>query len=323
MNYNLFIDKYQPLYFKDFELEQTIVDILRSFVKYDNVNIMFIGSFGSGKTTLLNSILREYYLNYDNYENNVLRINNIKEHGINYYRNDVKTFCQTFSTIKNKKKTIVIDDIDTINEQSQQIFRNCIDKYSSNTNFICSCVNSQKVIESLKTRLYVIRIKPISKETIKKIMVKIKNNENIFIENQETEDFILNICNNNVKTMINYMEKFKILNAKITLEVVKNICSNISFFTIETFIKLIKEKKLTESIQLLYSIYDKGYSTIDILDNLFNYVKMTETINDEEKYIFIKYICKYIAIFYNINEDIIELTLFTNEIINSIHNNDT
>jgi DNA polymerase III delta prime subunit len=52
----------------------------------------------------------------------------------------VKTFCQTCSVIKGKKKIIVLDDIDLINEQSQQVFRNCIDKFSHNVNFISSSI---------------------------------------------------------------------------------------------------------------------------------------------------------------------------------------
>ena len=72
----------------------------------------------SGKTSLLNTIIREYYFDYtpSEYAENILYINNLKEQGISYYRTDVKTFCQTCSNIKNKKKIIIIDDIDTINE---------------------------------------------------------------------------------------------------------------------------------------------------------------------------------------------------------------
>ena len=88
----------------------------------------------------------------------------MKEQGINYYRNDVKTFCQTSSSIKHKKKIIVLDDIDIINEQSQQVFRNCIDKYSNNIHFIASCSNPQKVIESLQSRLTIIKIRPLQKQ---------------------------------------------------------------------------------------------------------------------------------------------------------------
>ena len=72
-------------------------------------------------------MIREYYQEPE--QDNVLYINSLKEQGINYYRNDVKTFCQTCSSVKGKKKFIVLDDIDLINEQSQQVFRNYIDKY--------------------------------------------------------------------------------------------------------------------------------------------------------------------------------------------------
>ena len=318
MNYTLLIDKYQPLFFKDFEIDTTTINFLNLLIQTDNLLLLFLANSGSGKTTLLNAVLREYYKNYDNYESNILKINNIKEYGISYYRTDFITFCQTCSNIKNKKKTIVLDDLDTINEQIQQVIRICIDKYKNNVNFICSCNNIQKVIESLKTRIYIINIEPLSKNTIKNIYLKIKNSENIDIENEEVDNFILNISNNNAKVMINYIEKFKLLNQKITLDIAKNICSHISFFTLEEYITFIKNYDLKKSIEIIYSIYDKGYSTIDILDSLFSYVKITNILNDNEKYIFIEYICKYISIFYNINENIIELVLFTNDIIQEL-----
>ena len=66
-------------------------------------------------------------------------INNLKEQGIQYFRNEMKTFCQSHSSIHGKKKLVIIDDIDTINEQSQQVFRNYIDKYKHNIHFISVC----------------------------------------------------------------------------------------------------------------------------------------------------------------------------------------
>ena len=91
---------------------------------------------------------------------NILTINSLKDQGISYYRYEVKTFCQTLCQLQNKKKFVVLDDIDYINEQSQQVFRNCIDKYSNNTNFIASCSNIQKVIDSFQSRVMIIKIKP-------------------------------------------------------------------------------------------------------------------------------------------------------------------
>jgi DNA polymerase III delta prime subunit len=310
-----FIDKYKPILFKDFEDDNKTIHLLKTMIKINNLNIMFIGPSGCGKTTILNILIREYYLETDDdYEKNILRINNLKEHGINYFRTDVKTFCQTCSSIKNKKKILVLDDIDLINEQSQQVFRNCIDKYSHNVNFISSCNNNQKVIESIQSRMNIIKLEQFSQESIHKIMKKIIDKENLKIT-LESQDFIMKICNNTIKVLINYMEKFKLINEEITLDIAMNSCSNISFYTLKDYIVFVKENKLMEAIKLLYLIYEKGYSSIDILDNLFLYIKFTDILNEDDKYKIIPLICKYITIFYNINEDQIELCLFTNEVV--------
>jgi len=312
----LFIYKYQPIYFNDFGEDNESVKIIKTLISIDNLNILLIGDMASGKTSLLNTIIREYYIGYTpkDYEENVLYINSLKEQGINYYRTDVKTFCQTCSNIKNKKKFIVLDDIDLINEQSQQVFRNCIDKYSHNVHFISSCSNIQKVIESLQSRFTIIKIKPLKRENMISIINRIKITEKIEID-EDAQDFIINISNNTVKILINYMEKFKLLNEKITLNLAVQLCSNISFFIFDEYTKLILDKKLKESINLIYEIYDRGYSVMDILDNYFIFIKSTVILNEDQKYKIIPYMCKYISIFHNIHEDEIELSLFTNNLI--------
>ena len=315
MEQQLFLNKYQPLYFKDFETDDEMIDILHTLINMNNLNILFIGDIGSGKTTFLNAAIKEYYkgFTYRQYQDNILHINSLKEQGINYYRNDVKTFCQTCSSVNGKKKIIVLDDIDIINEQSQQVFRNYIDKYSHNVHFISSCSNSQKVIESLQSRFIIIKIKPLQKHNLNTIMQKIINIENISISS-DAIDFILNVCNNNAKILINYMEKFRLLNVHIDLDLVTSVCTNISFFTFEEYTSLLKNGDLNGSIKILYNIYDKGYSVMDILDNYFLFVKITNLLSEVQKYDIIPLICKYITVFHNIHEDEIELALFSNNL---------
>lgn len=316
----LFIHKFQPVLFEDFEIEDEIITILNTLISIDKLTILLIGDIGCGKTILLNSIIKEYYkgISSELYDDNILYINNLKEQGINYYRNDVKTFCQISSSIKNKKKIVVLDDIDLINEQSQQVFRNCIDKYNHNVHFICSCSNIQKVIESLQSRLIILKIKPLQREKMHKILNKIKIMENINID-KDAEEFILNVSNNTAKILINYMEKFKLLNQKITLELANMVCTNINFHTFEEYTKLLKTKGLEKAIKIIYEIFDKGYSVMDILDNYFLFVKNTNILSEDEKYEIIPYICKYITIFHNIHEDEIELAVFTNNLINILN----
>ena len=315
MEQPLFLNKYQPLYFKDFETEHEMIEILNTLINMNNLNILFIGDVGSGKTIFVNAVIAEYYkdISFQKYQDNILHINSLKEQGINYYRNDVKTFCQTCSSIKNKKKIVVLDDIDLINEQSQQVFRNCIDKYSHNVHFIASCSNSQKVIESLQSRLIIIKIKPLKKDDLNKIMQKILHSENIIIK-EDAQNFILNVCNNNAKILINYMEKFKLLKNIVDLELANNVCTNISFGTFEDYTLYLKNGNLNNAIKILYNIYDKGYSVMDILDNYFLFVKITNSLSESQKYDIIPLICKYITIFHNIHEDEIELALFSNNL---------
>ena len=316
MTDKLFINKYQPLYFKDFGENNEVIKMLKTLILIDDINILLIGDIASGKTSILNALIREYYSGFPlkDYEDNILYINSLKEQGINYYRTDVKTFCQTCSNIKGKKKIVVLDDIDFINEQSQQVFRNCIDKFSHNVNFISSCSNNQKVIESLQSRFTIIKIKPLQRDNIYNIINNIKHNENIIIDD-DAQEFIVNISNNTVKILINYMEKFKLLNKKITLNLAIQLCSNISFIIFEEYTNLILNNELVSAIKIIYDIFDKGYSVMDIFDNYFIFIKSTNVLTEEQKYKIIPYLCKYITIFHNIHEDEIELSLFTNNLI--------
>lgn len=168
-----FIYKYRPQSLDEFEIDPKIIELIKTLIQMDNLNLLLVGDSGCGKTTMINCIIKEYYgCEYN--QSNILTINSLKDQGISYYRSEVKTFCQTMCTIPNKKKFVVLDDIDNINEQSQQVFRNCIDKYSHNVHFISSCNNTQKVIDSIQSRKIIIKIKPITQDNLYKILQKIK-----------------------------------------------------------------------------------------------------------------------------------------------------
>ena len=313
-----FIYKYQPIFLKDFEMEDEMLLLIRTMITMDMLNILFIGDSGCGKTSLINTIIREYY-GYNNInimnDTNILSINSLKEQGIAYYRNEVKTFCQTACLIPGKKKILILDDLDMINEQSQQVFRNCIDKYSDNVHFISSCINTQKVIDSIQSRMTIVKIKTLDVNNLIKIVKRICALENIQMT-PETELFIISISNYSVRIIINYLEYLKLLNMPITIDIATSICTNISFKYFEEYTNYCKvDKDLPRAIEMMYKLVDKGYSVMDILDNYFLFIKTTAILSEDEKYSIIKYICKYITIFYNIHDDEIELALFTNNII--------
>ena len=308
------IYKYQPQLLNQFEMNEELLNIIKTLINMNTLNILFIGDSGVGKTSLINTIIREYYDGHLK-EENVLSINSLKEQGISYYRNEVKTFCQTSSLIFGKKKILILDDLDIINEQSQQVFRNCIDKYSHNVHFIASCSNPQKVIDSLQSRMTIIKLHPLELENLSKIVKNICLLEKITLS-PEAEKFILSISNNSVRIIINYLEKCKLLNCDINVELADAVCTNIAFQDFINYTTLCKTTKdIKQAIGLIYKLFDRGYSVMDILDNYFLFVKTTDILSEDEKYKIIPHICKYITIFHNIHEDEIELALFTNNLV--------
>ncbi len=79
------------------------------------------------------------------------------------------------------------------------------------------------------------------------------------------------------------------------------------------------KKQLKEATAFIYNFFDSGYSVIDILDLLFNYIKLSQVVNENDKYKIIPILCKYIEIFHNIHEDEIELALMTNDLLKLFH----
>ena len=136
---------------------------------------------------------------------------------------------------------------------------------------------------------------------------------------EEDKQYIINNANYSIRNMINNLEKIYILDYPIDINNCKKICTNISFQLFETYIEKLKNGDLNDCIQILYSIHDYGYSVIDILDYFFTFIKTTTLLKEDEKYEIIPFLCKYITMFHNIHEDIIELAFFTNKIYTKLH----
>ena len=328
-----FIAKYAPMYLRDFLCEEQSNDyriadhresgaeyVLKTLIDIDDMNVLLVGGFNSGKTTMLYALAREYYHSTGAAnplsENNVLFINNLKEQGIQFFRNDMKTFCQTHCSIPGKKKIILIDDMDGINKQSQQVFRNYIDKHKQHVCVIASCSNLQKVVESLQSRLHIVRIKPPTKSQIAAMMDCIITKEAISVD-RGCRDYLIERSNDNICNVINNLDKLSIYGRSgviLSRDVCEKLCSTISFHQFELYIKSLISGNLTESIRIIYSLYDYGYSVIDILEYFFEFVKTTDLIREGVKYKVVPHICDSISIFHNTHENGIELAIFTNNI---------
>jgi DNA polymerase III delta prime subunit len=312
----LFISKYKPYYINDFCTSDQFKNVLHSLIEIDDVNILVSGGTCTGKTSLLHAIIRNYYGIQKTQtfpENNILFINNLKEQGISYFRSEMKTFSQSRCSIYGKKKLVIVDDLDMVNEQCQQVFRNYIDKYKSNINFVSVCSNVQKVIESIQSRVHILHIDKPSIDQIRSIMQRIIKQENLCLS-LDAQNYLLHTCDYSIRELITMLEKIWILvdsSQNVDLEQCSKIISTISSKHFENYITCLQNNQLVEAIHVMHGIYEYGYSVIDIFDFFFSYVKSSSLLTETEKYRLIPSLCEYITYFHNIHEDEIELALFT------------
>jgi len=305
----MFSQVYMPKTLEAFEDDKaTIVQLLNELIDKDYIKLLLLGATCSGKTILLESIITKYsevhQIKADNY---VLRLNSLKEQGIQYYRTNLKCFCQNITDVK---KIVVVDDLDLLSESYQHMLRSCINNYSNNVHFIMTCTNINRLQESFTALLLTIDIPNISLKLKTDIFDKVKSIENININDSE-KTFIIDNCHN-IKNMLNILQKIKLAG--------DGIRSNTFFCDINStdfsrFTLAVKNKKLKEASTILLSFYSDGYSVIDILDNYFQYVKRTLEYTNEQKYNIIKIITKFNAIFHDLHDDHIELPLFVNNVI--------
>lgn len=313
-----FIQKYKPYYIRDFCFETNFQTMLNALFRIDNLNIIFIGLPSSGKTSLLYSIMREYYNSDDfgTYETNVMMINNLKEQGIQYYRNEMKLFCRSKCSIRGKKKMVIVDDLDFMQEQSQQVFRNYIDNYKNNVHFLFACTNLYKVIESLQSRVQIMQIPTTTDSALRVILNTITEKEGIRLTEPAIE-YLIRISSGYVRPMIQWLEKLVIYDDstdEYTRDMVVKICSTISDDIFEEYFKHLIGKDISSAVTMMYKIIARGYSVIDIIEYMYEYVKRTDMLSDESKYRCIRSISEVKKVIKESMEDKIEMLILTGQL---------
>ena len=310
----LIIEKYKPKILNDFYLDNNKKNLLEFFLKTENLNLLIIGNICTGKTCILNILINQYF-NFNNFEitNNVLYVNSLKDNGINYFRNDIKIFSQS-NSLCNKKKLVVIDDLENINDQSQYLLLGLINKYKNKINFILTVNNYQKILDGFLSHLNIINLKYPSYSYLYNLTQKILEKEKIDIDISLIKEIIIN-SNSSIKNILNIIEKFILYNSKITKNNIHYFLYYINNNNYYNFTNYCLNKEYDNAINILKNIYNIGYSIIDIYDSYSNYIKNTDEFSEEIKFIIIKILTKYIITYHNINENILELYFFVNKLI--------
>lgn len=313
-----FLKKYSPKKNEDFLIDNN------ESLNNPLLNTLINGDNGTGKTSLIIHLIH-IYLNYESnlyFDENVLFMNNLKDQGIQFCRTNVKLFCQTTSKQKHLKKILAIDDIDEFSDISQQVICNYINKYSNNIIFLATCTNAFKVYDGMKSRMTMINMKRPTKDILLHLCKKVLINEPISISDNYIHT-IVESSNFSYKVLLNTLLKIKIYDDTIDDTSIRELITSINFKEFEKYILHLKKKNINGALEIIFNIADSGISVIDILYEFTVYIKTTKKdLTDTDKYEIITLVSKYITIFHDVHEDVLELAFLTNDLILKIGVND-
>jgi DNA polymerase III delta prime subunit len=304
-----FTEKYEPKVIENLPLDADFISLLQKMIEINDMKIIITSDDDYIKNILMSVILKSFQVKDDE----LLFISQIKDQGVTNIRYELKIFCQMPSTRIGKKKILVLDDIQVFSDNIQKLIINNIDKWGKNINIITTANTIYSIDEALSSRMLPLTIPKINTNILKNYLCSICEKESIQI-NDEGIDYILKTNEHNIQRILNILQKCKLINKPIDIDILNKCCTLINFTDLEKYITICRNNEIKNGYLFLQSFIDNGYSVMDILNELYIFVKITELLEEQEKYEVFKIISNYIIKFITLHEEDLELLLLTNEI---------
>lgn len=137
-----------------------VFERLTNFLQtYKIPNILFHGNHGCGKKTILEWFIKQLYddnLYTKTNSSYILRVNCIKDNGIDYIRNQLQLFSKINvifdESAKYKFKSVILYNADNLTMDAQTALRRCIEIYSNKTRFFITSRYPKRILNPIISR---------------------------------------------------------------------------------------------------------------------------------------------------------------------------
>jgi replication factor C small subunit len=174
------VEKYRPQTLEDLLIDDDTKLMLQNYLKDDTIpNLMLAGTPGKGKTSLAEVLVLE--LGCDE-----LYINASEERGIDTVRSKIIDFADSTSIAANIK-IVILDESDAMTIDAQMSLKNIIEKSSSDTRFIFTCNNVNKMEKAIRSRCTEISVSAPVKVIFKRLLDILDKEEIKYTEDNKRE----------------------------------------------------------------------------------------------------------------------------------------
>lgn len=243
-------------------------------------HIFISGAPGCGKTTLVKELLKEYayskkrsnaYLWGEETVDECLLLGPDQDRGIQTIRGQVSLFIRQKSVGDKIFRWVIIDDVDTFPQISQQALRRPMESYSHITRFIFIGTSEEDLIPALRSRCIHIPMNSIDTIFYMKHFLRNVNMPDINSFTDEMWSWILNVSANNISDLVRLLKLVKDIkvtfNEPLSLKQIRLLCSAPFYLDFFPLLHAMSKKDSVESIKSIVAIWKRGYAYEDILES--------------------------------------------------------
>jgi replication factor C subunit 2/4 len=262
------IEKYRPKSSQDILLDPFIKQKIEKILENKSIpNMIITGEPGTGKTSTILFLAKHLYGN--NFNEYVLELNASDDRGLSIINNTIYPFCK--KKISNNYKLVILDEADSITSKAQNLLSNLISEFRKNTRFVFICNDCNQIIESIQSRCMIIKYPKISNENLFHKIENICINENIKYDTTSINTLLF-ISDYDIRQAINNLECIYYALGELTEENIYKLIDKPKPFYITQIINECYNKNYKEAINIVKSLYDKGYTPNDILLTFMKYI---------------------------------------------------
>lgn len=250
--------------------------------------LTFKGAPGIGKTTSVLCLARA--LLGPSYKEAVLELNASDERGIDVVRGTIKQFAQLKVNLPpGRQKIVILDEADSMTAGAQQALRRTMELASNSTRFAFACNLSNKIIEPLQSRCAVLRYSKLSDQQVLKRLLEIIKAEDVKYSDDGLSALIFS-AEGDMRQAINNLQStvsgFGFVNGDNVFKVVDSPHP----IVVQAIIKACKQQDIDAALENLRTLWDKGYSGVDIIQTMFKVTKAIDELDESTKLEYIRII---------------------------------
>jgi DNA polymerase III delta prime subunit len=243
-------------------------------------HIFLTGSAGCGKTTLVRELLQSYARQNKRmtpsrwgHESNdeCLLLGPDQDRGIQTIRGQVSLFIRQMSLGKSVFRWVIVDDVDTFPQISQQALRRPMESYSHITRFLFIGTSEEDLIPALRSRCIHISMNPIDSILYRNQFLSYVSMPKPDAITDDMWNWIINIAANNISDLIRLLKLIRdihtTLKEEITMKRVQVLCSAPFYVDFIPLLNAMSANNAVLAIKSLLHIWKRGYAYEDILES--------------------------------------------------------